>query len=106
MSEEPRSFQSQGVSGPEWLLEPPPSGVRLQLTTVAESKELTPEVIQALHTILEQLQKQRAQQPRAIAEAGCPQLASCREYSGDCNRLRNCGNYRPLSEIEPIPLPP
>ena len=92
MSDEPRSAEGQSVSEPAWLLRPEemPPGVRLQLSTVIEAQELTPDLIHALGQALEGIHKSAKTIP-----SSCPKLKECGTFKDPigCPSLTKCGDY-------------
>jgi hypothetical protein len=67
-----------------------PPGIRLQLSTVVEAQELTPDLIQALGQALEGIQKSVKTIP-----SSCPKLRECGTFKDPigCPKLVKCGDF-------------
>jgi hypothetical protein len=99
--EEPRSAVQQAhprisAGSPEdmnWLLAPNlPPGLRLQFTGVVEAPELTPEVLRAFATALEEVQRAITQQVAPDkCDTRCGKLTTCQNRGIGCPILANCG---------------
>jgi hypothetical protein len=74
-----------------WLVSPDlPSGVQLQISSLIEAENLTPEVIALLAKLMAELQ----QTAKVAAANPCPKLSTCQEFTGDCTKLEFCGTYK------------
>jgi hypothetical protein len=91
---------------PLWLLAPAmemPHGLRIELRGVAEAHAATPELLQALGRVMEEIQSsERTQQAEALVNKPiiippiCPHLTNCSKFKdpiGQCPQLRSCGEY-------------
>ena len=78
-----------------WILSPDlPPGIRLQLSTVIEAEQLTPEVFELLGKAMMELQtSEQTEEAVAARRVTCPKLRSCDNYVGGCPYLNKCGNY-------------
>jgi len=83
--------EDDGAAGGEWLLVPEvPQGVRLQLSSVVEAAEVSPEILAQLGRIMGELQVHPG---GLLGRVTCPKLKSCDSYVGGCPRLSDCGTY-------------
>lgn len=74
-----------------WIVPPETlPGLHLHLDSLIEADQLSPEVIALLGKLMMELQ----QAAQAVANKGCPKLASCQEFTGDCTKLEFCGTYK------------
>jgi hypothetical protein len=83
--------EATDVADGEWLLVPDvPQGVRLQLSSVVEAAEVSPEVLTLLGRAMADLQAAPGLLPGRVT---CPKLVKCGNYVGGCPRLADCENY-------------
>jgi hypothetical protein len=94
MGDEPSDVVS-GLGPAEFLIQPDlPPGVRIQIDSVIEAQQLTPEVIGILTNAMSEMQTRAA--ASSIPTGGCPRLQVCSgTYRGGCPRLHTCGTYAP-----------
>ena len=94
MEEHPQQSES-AAQGSEWLLSPDlPQATRLQISSVIEAEQLTPDVMQLLGSAMAEMQK-AATAASAIPKDGCGRLRSCGSFRGGCPNLNHCGTYAP-----------
>jgi hypothetical protein len=90
MTEPNQQEQSVARHDPEWLLSPSlPPGARLQISSLIEAEQLTPEVLELLAKFmkdLQQIEKKPAPDP-------CPKLEVCEVHKGPCSALTSCGTF-------------
>ncbi|MFI5015217.1 MAG: hypothetical protein ACHQAY_23015 [Hyphomicrobiales bacterium] len=85
----PSSMQQRG----EWLIAPNLApGARLQISSLLEAEELTPEVLELLAKFTRKLQ---AIERAAPAAEPCPKLDHCDIYAKPCPELTFCGQFSP-----------
>jgi hypothetical protein len=92
MAAESNSPDEAAAREPMWLLRPEevPAGIRLQLTSVLEASELTPEVLEALGHAVRGIQKASKTIPYS-----CPKLRECGSFKDPigCPNLVKCTDY-------------
>ncbi len=95
----PASAQPASLFDPLWLLAPAtdvPRGLRVELRGMAEADVATPELLQALQRVLQEMQGPAGEAARdKTIPPTCPQLTNCSKYSDQlpCPKLKTCGEY-------------
>jgi hypothetical protein len=74
----------------EWLISPDlTEGARLQVSSLIEAEELTPEVLELLAKFMKKLRRL----DKAPPTDPCPKLETCQTYSKPCTVLTSCGSF-------------
>lgn len=74
----------------EWLISPDLTDeVRLQISSLIEAEEMTPEVLELLAKFMKKLQRL----DKAPPTDPCPKLEICQAYTKSCTVLTYCGSF-------------
>ena len=91
MTEPNQQERSVARHDPEWLLSPSlPPGARLQISSLMEAEQLTPEVLELLAKFMKDLQQIEKEKPPTDP---CPKLETCETHKGSCSVLTSCGTF-------------
>ena len=78
-------------ASPNWLIAPELSpGARVQISSVLEAEQLTPQVLELLAKFMKELQQIERGAPPVEP---CPVLNDCKDYHHPCPNLTWCGKF-------------